>query len=341
MIGDVLTTTILLEYLKKKFPTCELHYLVNKNTLPILEGNLFVDKIVISEAKNDFVSIFRFIKNIRKENYTHVIDVYATLGTAFLSFLSGASYTTGYYKKYSSFLYTETYNRKSTSNLEVCKAISNRIHLLSHFNIAYNSKIVPKITLATEEIKNAKSYLLDKGIDLSKTSLYMISILGSGMRKTYPKNYMASLLDKMVLSLGQDVVLLFNYIPSQYKDVKEIYDLCDKQTQEKIRLDVYGKSLRDFLAITTFCKALVGNEGGAVNMAKALHVSTFSIFAPNINKASWALFEEEGKHESVHLKEYLPELYTSLTKSEVKENVLELYGHFTPNLFEEKMMRFL
>ena len=54
--------------------------------------------------------------------------------------------------------------------------------------------------------------------------------------------------------------------------------------QKQIYFDVFGETLRDFLAITYHCDALIGNEGGAINMAKALNVPTFTIFSPWIKK---------------------------------------------------------
>ena len=33
MIGDVLITSVIFEELKQKFPTAELHFIVNKNTI--------------------------------------------------------------------------------------------------------------------------------------------------------------------------------------------------------------------------------------------------------------------------------------------------------------------
>ena len=47
MIGDVLITSVIFEELKQKFPTAELHFIVNKNTIPVLENNPFIDKIII------------------------------------------------------------------------------------------------------------------------------------------------------------------------------------------------------------------------------------------------------------------------------------------------------
>src|SRR5690606_31849878 len=116
--------------------------------------------------------------------------------------------------------------------------------------------------------------------------LLMVSILGSSSAKTYPSRYMAEVLDHVVEKSGAQ--LLFNYIPRQLEQASEIFDKCTPKTQKNIFFDVYGRDLREFMALTSQCDALIGNEGGAVNMAKALDIPTFSIFSPQIRKENWS-----------------------------------------------------
>ena len=53
MIGDVLITSVIFEELKQKFPKAELHFIVNKNTTPVLENNPFIDKIIILDPNTE------------------------------------------------------------------------------------------------------------------------------------------------------------------------------------------------------------------------------------------------------------------------------------------------
>ena len=46
MIGDVLTTSILFELLRKKYPDAQLDYLINSHTYPVVENNPFIDSFV-------------------------------------------------------------------------------------------------------------------------------------------------------------------------------------------------------------------------------------------------------------------------------------------------------
>jgi heptosyltransferase-2 len=166
----------------------------------------------------------------------------------------------------------------------------------------------------------------------------MISVLGSNAKKTYPFDYMATILDAIVSS-KPEAQILFNYIPKQEKDAKSIFDLCTQKTQDHIFFNVYGKSLREFLAITQHCNALIGNEGGANNMAKALNIPTFTIFSPYLNKQNWFGETETKKHIAIHLSDYLN--YNKGDKENAKKNPETYYRKLKPKYFETQLKSFL
>ena len=128
--------------------------------------------------------------------------------------------------------------------------------------------------------------------------------------------------------------MLLNYLPSQKEDARQIYNQCNEETQAKIKIDFYEDNLRDFLAITSFCNALIGNEGGATNMAKALDIPTFTIFSPFVPKNDWNMFENETTTISVHIRDYFP-------NSSETDTTESLYNLFELNLFEDKLEHFI
>jgi heptosyltransferase-2 len=134
--------------------------------------------------------------------------------------------------------------------------------------------------------------------------------------------------------------MLFNYIPKQYEEVKKIYDLCKPETRERIHLDLFADSLRGFMALLSHCRALIGNEGGAVNMAKALDIPTFAIFSPWIPRGDWAIFEDR-RNRSVHLEDYNPGIYKNKPAKEFKDESLQRYKELKPELFVNVLEEFL
>ena len=104
----------------------------------------------------------------------------------------------------------------------------------------------------------------------------MVSLLGSDPSKTYPLSQMA----KMVNHLGRnyDVNILFNYFPKQKEQALEVYNQLSDEVKTKVYFDLLGDDLRGFIALTNECDIIIGNDGGAINMSKAVGKKSFIIF---------------------------------------------------------------
>jgi ADP-heptose:LPS heptosyltransferase len=340
MIGDVLASSTLCNTLKNEYPEAQIDYLIYPFTSPVVENNPNIDNLILftDEAKKSKIELLKFCLKIRKAKYDIIIDAYGKLESNMIVGFSGAKTKIGFYKSYTNLIYTHTVKELSVPKTDAGLALENRMLLLEPFSLKKPLKNKPEIFLKDSEIENGKQILIQNQIDFSK-KIYMIGVLGSGKTKTYPGKYMAELLDKIVLDT--DATLLFNYIPSQLKEAQEIFDLCQPETQKNIKIDIVPKSIREFLSITYHCDALIGNEGGAVNMAKALNKPTFTIFSTWIKKEAWNSFDDGIKNVSVHLKDLKPELYGEKSAKEMKSQAMELYQAFAPNLIIPSLKEYL
>ncbi len=340
MIGDVLTSSILFEALKTKFPNSKLYYLINSYTFPVVEHNPFIDSFIFytPEMEKSRQKLFALAKRVRNEEFDVVIDVYSKTSSNVITFFSKASKKISEKKWYSKWIYTHTFERLAIPSTNAGLAIENRMQLLKAMDIS-NAIYKPKIYLTKKEKQQAERSLIAHKIDPSKP-LFMISVLGSEEEKTYPPDYMAIVIDQIVSHTN--ATILFNYIPNQENEAKKVFNYCSAATQKNICFSLFGKSLREFMALTSHCNALIGNEGGAVHMAKALEVPTFTIFSPWIDKNAWLMFDDEQKHVSVHLNDYCAEPYKDVTQvKHLKKEALNLFKTFKPNLFESKLTSFL
>ncbi|MGY0392978.1 glycosyltransferase family 9 protein [Bizionia sp. KMM 8389] len=339
MIGDVLTSSVLFEALREQYPHAQLDYLINSHTTPVVENNPFIDNLVLftPQAETDKKALFKLATAVKKENYDVLIDVYSKISSNIITARSGAKTKISYAKWYTKWLYHYNIERLNQTKQACGLALVNRMQLLEPLGINSPSA-KPKIYLTQTELETSKQVLLAHQINLQKP-LIMISVLGSGPNKTYPFEYMAAVIDQIVSTTNGQI--LFNYIPKQQADAQAIYNLCKPETQQHIYLELFGKSLREFLALTAHCHALIGNEGGAVNMAKALNIKTFTIFSTWISKDTWNIFEEAQVHEAVHLKDYQPETYQGKPEKALKPQAMSLYQEFKPALFELKLDTFL
>ena len=339
MIGDVLTTSLLFELLATRYPNAQLDYLVNNNTLAVVKGNPFITKIWSYDAASDKDSVFekQFLESTKGQGYDLVIDVYAKLRSAQRTKSLKPKQSVSYYKWYTKFAYKKTVKPLKDTKANEGLAIINRVLLLEALGIAVAAIPKPKIYLSQEEFAAAKGLIASHNIDKSKP-LFMIGVLGSSDNKTYPLPYLALVLDHLVLKTNAN--LLLNYIPSQKPLINTLISLCKPETGARIHANLYGAGLREFLALTSQCDALIGNEGGAINMAKALNVPTFSIFSPWILKSAWNSYEQDNYNQSIHLADLDPNRYTKHPKK-YKEQAAVMYNELTPEAVNDALERFI
>lgn len=341
MIGDVLASTIICEHLKIHFPNSEVHYIINEHTLAVVDGNPSIDKILLfkNEFRRSRVAFYRFLKSIEKEKYDVVIDVYCKLESNLISSYAKAPIKISYEKWYSKFVYSHLFSYSQNEDTKLGLAIENRLLLLSPIIEKLSRQdLMPKIYFSDDEIKKSKEFLIENRIDNSK-KIVMIGILGSGENKSYPLDYLATLIN--IFTENYDATILFNYIPSQKTQVTELLKLCSKKSRETIREDVFSPSLREFLLVLSQCDVYIGNEGGASNMSKALGIPNFSIFSPWISKKAWLTFHEDSKNRAVHLADYLKDDFNKVPRKERKTKALELYQLFKPSYIKEDLFSFL
>ncbi len=340
MIGDVLVSSILCEWLKKNIPESEVHYCIYEYTLPVVEHNPFIDEILLfkEEFRKDRKAFWQFLMTIKHQKYDLVVDAYGKLESGIISWFSRAPERISYAKDYPKFVYTKTIERSSTVYTNAGNAIEDRLRLLVPEDEIENNILQPKIYLTEEEREQAHSILKHGGIDFNRP-IVMIGLLGSAEDKSLPDNYMATLIEEVIEKTNGQ--LIYNYTPSQKEEAQKIFDRLSDTGKSHSFFNIYGASLRAFMALLSKCTFLIGNEGGAVNMAKALNIPTFTLFSPWIHKKAWNSFEDGQKNVSVHLSDFEPEVYENHSMKDIKKEFGEWYRHFKPDYWLPALNAFI
>jgi len=340
MIGDVLLSSILCEWVRKHYPEAEIHYIVNDYTVAVVQNNPFIDKLIVFERKHrkNKWEFNKFLRSIHQEQYDWVIDAFGRLESNLMTFASSAPRRTSYHKNYTKMVYTETVKRKGTVYTNAGNALEDRLRLVVPEKEIANNIIRPKIYLSPEEMETSRLRMARFGIDF-EMPIIMFGILGSDNSKSLPLEYMSQIIDNTIKKT--DAQILFNYIPSQKDEALRIFHGISKENQLKVKFDLYAENLRDFLGLLSQCTVLVGNEGGAVNMAKALEIPTFTIFSPWIHKQAWNMFEDGKFHVSVHLADWEPQIYSDHSMKEIKKEVDKYYHLLSPDRFKKSLETFL
>lgn len=340
MLGDVLSSTVICENLKLFYPSCKVHYVVNENTLDLLWNNHFIDEIITfkNEFRQNKMAFLTFLKGLKKERYDAAFDTYGKLESNLMTIFVNAEYKISHRKWYTQWIYTHTVEKYAAQQRSMPLAVSNRLKLLSPF-LGRESKYqcYPKIFLTKKEVQSAAKQI-EAVRSYPNQKIIMISIVGSSPSKTYPSDYMSKILD--IISKNCKGKMIFNYMPGQKALAMEIFEKCSDKTKWSIDPHFFTPKLRDFIAILSQCSVIIGNEGGAVNMAKALNIPTFCVYSPLIGKGAWHS-EARPADIAIHLKDYKPALFTDLKKKSIKKNISRLYNLFQPALFEKRLEDFL
>jgi heptosyltransferase II len=339
MLGDVLTSSLLCENLKQRLPGVQVEFLAHEPARAVLQGNPHVDRLHAYAARSPWRVRRALGRRLRAERYDAVIDVYGKWESLALVRACQAGRSIGYRKWYTHALYSDPVPRVARAQHGLPLAIEHRLALLGPLLGTLDVGVLatrPRLYVAAEERAAARGFLDAHDLPRDRP-LLMINALGSEPRKTYPLPAMARLIDR--IASHSDAVLLFNCLPAQRTEAQALYALCAPATRLRIVLDAYPRGLREFIAVLAECDGLFGNEGGAVNMARALDVPSFSIFSPWISKAVWG--SDDGEHPAVHLADFAAAMVDGRSTADLKRHATALYAAFRPEWIEPGLDRFL
>lgn len=313
LMGDVLVSSIIAQAIKDKYPDAIVDFLIDAKYKAIIQNHQYINNVL------HFGETWQTLKLVRKQKYDVIIDVYATFQSAIITFLSGAKKRISFFKKYTAFAYTHTIDRNRPLQIkELTTALEHRLLLLNPLQINLKA-YKPKIYISEAESKQALDIL--KTINVQPQSFIILSTFGSIPEKTYPIKYMVRLIETIVNNTSCKI--LCNYLPHQKEGFLRLYQSLSEKSKNQVVKDFDTQNIRQYIAINQYAKALIGNEGGATNIAKALNIPTFSIYAPFIK--GWEWFEDGKINVSIHADTY---------------NVFDYEG-FTPDLFKDKIIDFI
>lgn len=262
-VGDVLLSTPVVENLRFNFPDAEINYLTQKFCKEVLVDNPFISRVLTYDLSTDNSRCI--IRNVRKQKYDLVIDLFCNPRTALITFLSRAKYRVGFKFRLRSYAYNILIKPRSGKvhniefNLDALRALG--LEIISSKPVFYTNEV--HIEFADKFFKENKL----EGSDV-------IGINPSGTWKTkvwYPEKYI-NLIKKLQPKFR---ILIF------WGNGKE------KELAEYIKNESGGNAalipevdLKYMGALLKKCRAFVTNDTGPMHIACALGVNTAAIFGP-------------------------------------------------------------
>ncbi|MGB5288740.1 MAG: glycosyltransferase family 9 protein, partial [Ignavibacteriaceae bacterium] len=104
-IGDVVLSLPMAELIKLKYPKCKLAYFLREYSSSLLEGNPFIDEVIVANELNGEILFKENLEKIKAKGFDTCVVVNPTFRISFLMFLAGIRNRIGTGYRWYSFLF--------------------------------------------------------------------------------------------------------------------------------------------------------------------------------------------------------------------------------------------
>lgn len=282
-IGDVVLSTAVLPNLKKAFQSAEVHFLVEHPARQVVEGNPYIDRVIVLPKKGRKTAAFgewlRFFKTLRREKYDLVLDLFGNPRSAFLSLMTGASCRVGF-----------SFRGRRYAYHTCVRPRGDRVHEVD-FNLdalrALNIPIVddsPLFPVFEKDRSAIDAWIEEKG--LGDSFLVGMHPWGSWEAKRWGIEKYAALADRFVEDFHAEVVVLWG--PGEKAHAERVKDLARHALTLAPRT-----TLKELGALCLRCRFVVANDSGPMHISAAVGTPTVGIFGPTNSRL-------QGPYGSLH-----------------------------------------
>jgi ADP-heptose:LPS heptosyltransferase len=284
-IGDVVLTLPLAEIIKRYFPDCKITFLIREYTKSIVEGNPFIDEVLILQENEGQPLIKENIKKISRKNFDSCVIVYPTFSLALIIYLTGINNIVGTgYRWYSFFFNQKVFQHRKYAEMH---ELEFNIKLLEVFGIKekpckknINFNLIVKKNQKVNEIINSTV----KG----NKKLVVIHPGSGGSAVDLPVEKFKELV--LMLIERNDIETFITGLESESK-------LCDSLIISKKVHNLAGNlNLGELISLISKADIFISNSTGPLHIAAALGKNTIG-FYPNLLQCSakrWGPYSDKS-----------------------------------------------
>ncbi len=282
-IGDLVLTTPLFKALREKFPKAWLVALVFAELHSIVQGNPYLDEVILYDKKGSEKSLwgqFRFAWKLRKKKFDVVIHCHGTNRMHVAGWLAGIPVRIGYDRR-SPWALTEVhcYNKKEGKKHET----EYLFELLKDLGVSPPSEVEAFFPIMECWKQSVENLLFHLQIPTDKPWI-LIGPAATDPSKIWPNERFAELVER----IDQAMPCVFFAIGTQQD--RSVIEKVKKNTAVPI-FDLSGRLNLGMLGAMLQKAALfISNDSGPVYMAAAIGTPVISIFGryePGIGPLRW------------------------------------------------------
>jgi lipopolysaccharide heptosyltransferase II len=284
--GDTIVATAFLRHLRAANPNAKITLLTGPSSAEVLSSCPLVQEIWTLNSRDTkrIGTNLSLVRRIREAEFDGAFLLNRSLQSALVTSMAGVPLRIGHNTEHRSRWLTHSITYDWSKPDRECL-----LDLLREQGIVATGSL-PQLWISREEIEQARTWLVGKGIAPHATLVGMKVGANDPSERKWQADRFAAVANWVVDSLGAKVVLLGT--EAERKDAEEVAALASRDVHV-----LSGETdLRRALAIIARCRLWIGVDGGLQHAAVALCPASVGIYGPD-KIARWGYFE--SSHRSV------------------------------------------
>lgn len=288
-IGDVVLTTPAIKAIRQAYPMSRISVLVAPSTAPLVQGNPYIDEVLVDERgglHRGFIGFLQLCRLIRRHAFDAAIIFHTKRRYNLACFLAGVPVRIGY--KNDKFGCLLTHPVKDVRVLGEKHEAAYCLDLLGKIGVrpAGEDLFIP---IDAEAERWAEGWMSSYGIHSGE--LIVIHAGSSDAAKCWPPELFARLIDSLQLRYRFKIVLIGS------KETEERSMRIISLAHQK-PLNLTGQtSLAQTASLLRRSLVLISNDSGPVHLGAAAGIYVISLFMrdqPGINPERWKPLSDKG-----------------------------------------------
>ncbi len=286
-IGDVVLSIPMAKIVKKKFPNCKITYFIRSYTSALLDGNSFIDDVLIADESDGEILFKENLNKIKSKKFDTCIVVNPTLKITLIMFLAGIKNRIGTgYRWYSALFNQKVFEHRKYGDKH---ELEYNLNLLSKLGIDANgipNEINFHLRINPESSQKIDSLLIQNGFKAGN-KIIIIHPGSGGSSVDLPKEKLIEL--TKMLSRLKDTSIVITGSKTESDLCKE-FEISDSVINFCGQLNLYLLK-----ALINKANVFISNSTGPMHIAAALGVHVIGFF-PKILACSqkrWGPYTEK------------------------------------------------
>lgn len=280
-IGDVTRALPLLARIKKASPNTKIHWAIEPRSRSIIENHPHIDQIHEFFRPGGFLVFVRFLRQLRRERFSLVLDLQRHFKSGVTSFATGATRRVAFNKKNSrefNWIFANEWIKPQehfTSKVFHYQAFGDHLSLTPESSLDFGF-------LATAQSREKVTKLISENTTHQRQKLVALILGSTWASRFWLEEHYVRLINELESRWGVTSVL----IGGGAREAEFAQKICNNLDSEKVINLVNKTSLADLIAVFQSVGCAIGSDSGPMHIAAATGIPVISLWGSTSPKRS-------------------------------------------------------